>query len=520
MKDTSLQQQILELQAQLALLQETSTNIINAQKTEIEALKIENKLLRGKLDAFIRRYFGKKSEVLSTAQLELLLAGLESAPAASAPESSPAPADSSAPKGKRNGTTQVRTPDNLEVVQKVIQPDVVESQPDQWKQIAQEVTRQLDYQPGKFFWLETIRPKYVKKDQKELAPVLAPAPERASGMAAPGLLAYLLVSKFSDHLPFYRQQSIFQERHGVYIARQQMVLWMKQGVTLLEGIVTCIKEDLRKSSYAQVDETPVKYLDPGMGKCSQGYLWTAHVPKVCVVFEWHASRAATCLNSLLGEGFRGKIQCDGYSAYPAFAKDKPEIELYACWAHGRRGIFQAQKEAPRLAGWILKQIDWLYQWEAQLREGRAGPEARAAMRASHHRMVVKRLHRVLGKTKSRFLPKSGMGEAMGYILNQWDGLARIMETGVVELDQNLVENKIRPTAVGKRNWLFFGAEQAGERNAVVYTLIANCRMHGIEPLAYLKDVLTRLPSTTNQQVAELTPRQWKQSRRKAADQAA
>ena len=142
------------------------------------------------------------------------------------------------------------------------------------------------------------------------------------------------------------------------------------------------------------------------------------------------------------------------------------------------------------------------------------------MRASHHRMVVDRLHRLLEQTKSRFLPKSGIGEAIGYILNQWDGLVRIMETGVVELDQNLVENKIRPTAVGKRNWLFFGAEMAGERNAVVYTLIANCRMHGIEPLAYLKDVLTRLPSTTNQQVAELTPRQWKQSRRKAADQAA
>ena len=111
-------------------------------------------------------------------------------------------------------------------------------------------------------------------------------------------------------------------------------------------------------------------------------------------------------------------------------------------------------------------------------------------------------------------------DAVGYILNQWDGLARIMETGVVELDQNLVENKIRPTAIGKKNWLFFGAEMAGERNAVVYTLIANCRMHGIEPLAYLKDVLTRLPSTTNQQVAELTPRRWKESRRKAAAQAA
>lgn len=515
----SLQQQILELQAQLALMQETSTHIINAQKTEIDALKVENKLLRGKFDAFIRRYFGKKSEALSTAQLELLLSGLETAPVTPAPEPPPAPADSSGLKVKRNGRSKVRTPDNLEVVKVVIEPKEVQSEPGQWKQITQEVTRQLDYQPGKFFWLETIRPKYVKKDQKALAPVVAPAPERASGMAAPGLLAYLLVSKFSDHLPFYRQQSIFKERHGVYIARQQMVLWMKQGVTLLEGIVKCIKDELRKSNYVQVDETPVKYLDPGMGRCSQGYLWTGHVPNVCVVFEWHASRAASCLNSLLGESFRGKIQCDGYGAYPAFAKDKPDISLYACWAHGRRGIFQAQKEAPRLAGWILRQIDWLYQWEAQLRERRAGPETRAAVRASHHRMVVDRLHRVLEKTKPRFLPKSGMGEAIGYLLNQWDGLARIMETGVVELDQNWVENKIRPTAVGKRNYLFFGAEQAGERNAVIYTLIANCRMHGIEPLEYLKDVLTWLPSMTNHQVEELTPRRWKKFRCKAAAQA-
>ena len=519
MNDTSLHQQILELQAQLALLQESSAQTISSLRAELAASRDESKFLRRKLDAFIRRFFGKKSEVLSTAQLELLLSGLEPAQAVTQPEAA-ATTTRSGSKPKRNGSTKVRTPDNLEVVKVVIEPKDVQAQPEQWKQITQEVTRQLDYQPGKFFWLETIRPKYVKVEEREKAPVVAPAPLKACGMAAPGLLAYLLVSKFSDHLPFYRQQSIFQERHGVYIARQQMVLWMKQGVTLLEGIVKCIKDELRKSSYVQVDETPVKYLDPGMGKCSQGYLWTGHVPKVCVVFEWHASRAATCLDSLLGADFKGKLQCDGYGAYPAFAKDKPDVESYNCWAHARRGVFQAQKEAPRLAGWILKQIDWLYQWEAQLREGRAGPEARAAMRASHHRMVVERLHRALVKLRPRFLPTSGMGEAIRYMINQWAGLARIMETGVVELDQNLVENKIRPTAIGRKNYLFFGAEEAGERNAVIYTLIANCRMYGIEPLEYLKDVLTRLPSMTNHQVEELTPRRWKESRCKAAAQAA
>lgn len=511
-----LQKQILELQAQLTVLQETSMATIARQRAEIESLKTENKLLRGKLDAFLQRYFGKKSEALSQGQLELLLAGIDRTPAPSVAEQAPLKKESR----KRTGSTKVRTPENLEVVKVVIEPKEVQSEPGQWKEITQEVTRQLDYQPGKFFWLETVRPKYVKLEDKAQAPVVAPAPSKACGMAAPGLLAYLLVSKFSDHLPFYRQQGIFAERHGVFITRQQMVLWMKQGVSLLEGIVKCIKEEVRKSPYVQVDETPINYLDPGMGRCSKGYLWTGHVPKVCVVFEWHASRASACLESLLGPEFKGKLQCDGFSAYPAYAKDKPKIELYACWAHGRRGIFQAQKEAPRLAGWILKQIDWLYQWEAQLREARAGPEARAAMRASHHRMVVERLHRVLEKTESRFLPTSGMGGAIGYILNQWAGLARIMETGVVELDQNQVENKIRPTAVGKRNYLFFGAEQAGERNAVIYTLIANCRMHDIEPLEYLKDVLTRLPSMTNQNIGELTPRRWKESRCRSAAQAA
>ena len=339
----------------------------------------------------------------------------------------------------------------------------MQAQPEQWERISQEVSRQLDYQPGQFFWLETVRPKYVRVEQRELPPVVAPAPERASGMAAPGLLAHLLVSKFSDHLPFYRQQMIFQERHGVSITRQQMVLWMKQGTLLLEGIVRCLKAELQASPYVQVDETPVDYLDPGKGRCGQGYLWTGHVPGVCVLFEWHASRAAQCLDSLLGREFRGKIQCDGYSGYPAFARDKTGIQLFGCWAHARRGLFEARDQAPRQAGWLLQQMSLLFAWEARLREDRAGPALRQALRASHHRMVVERLHRALVRLQPRYLPKSKMGEAIRYLLNQWPALARIVEHGEVEWTNNLVENKIRPTAVGKKNFLFFGAKEAGQR---------------------------------------------------------
>ena len=503
---TALQQQIAGLREQLTVAQQ-----------QLQASRLENLLLRQKLDALARRYFGKKSEQLNGEQLELLMSGLDESEVEIAIPAQPATAST---RRERNGTQRVRTPNNLEVVREVIQPREVQTDPQQWKEIGREISRQLDYQPGKFFWLETVRVKYVHREQRELPPVMAPAPERASGLAAPGLLAYLLVSKFSDHLPFYRQQSIYAERHGVFIARQQMVLWMKQGATLLEAIVRCIKQEFQSSRYVQVDETPIKYLDPGRGQCAQGYLWTGHVPGQCVIYQWHASRAADCLNSLLGEKFQGKIQCDGYSAYPAFARDKPGILLFGCWAHARRMIFEAQEQAPRQAGWILHQMSWLYQWEAQLREERAGPVLRAVKRASCHRMVVERLHRALVRLQPRHLPKSKLGEAIGYLLNQWPALSRIVEHGEVEWTNNLVENQIRPTALGKKNWMFFGSEEAGERNAIVYTLIANCRLHGIEPCAYLKDVLARLPSTTNQHVAELTPLNWKNARQKPAGQPA
>jgi hypothetical protein len=214
---------------------------------------------------------------------------------------------------------------------------------------------------------------------------------------------------------------------------------------------------------------------------------------------------------LLGEDFAGKLQCDGYSAYPAFAKARTDLTLFGCWAHARRGFFEAKEQAPQIAGWILKQIGLLYRWEAQLRQSRAGPAAREAMRASHHRLVVERIHRALKKLQPRYLPQSLMGQAISYALNQWPTLARFLEHGEVEIDNNLVENAIRPTAIGKKNWLFFGSAEAGQRSAVMYTLMANCRLHGVEPYAYLKDVLERLPTTTNRHVAELTPLRWKKS---------
>lgn len=518
MNAAALQQELHALKEQFASLQQA---LRETQQTN-EALRRENAVLRQKLDALARRFFGKKSEQLNAAQLELLLQGLTEDSVELAEEKDEPPAIS-APRPPRANPRRLRTPENLEVVREVIEPELVQAEPEQWKRIGQEVSRQLDYQPGKFFWQETVRPKYVRRTERALPPVVAPAPARVvdHGLAAPGLLAQLLVGKYCDHLPFYRQEQMFWQRHGVFIARQQMVQWTAQSVRLLSGITACLKHELRQSGYVQVDETPVRYQDPLLeGRCGQGYLWTGLVPGQCVVYEWHVSRAAKCLESLLGADFAGKLQCDGYSAYPAFAKAKMAVELFGCWAHARRGFFEALEQTPQVAGWILNQIGLLYRWEEQLRQSRAGPGAREALRGSHHRMVVERLHRALNRLQPRYLPQSPMGQAISYALNQWPLLERFLEHGEVEIDNNLVENAIRPTALGKKNWLFFGSAEAGQRSAVMYTLVANCRLHGVEPYAYLKDVLTRLPRTTNQEVAQLTPRRWKNAQRSPVQLAA
>jgi transposase len=513
---------LAELQTQINLLQEQVSSLQQAlaqTRQALEQSRRENTVLRQKLDALARRFFGQKSEQLNAAQMELLLQGLVESAVSEEKKEPPA---RPAPRIVSSSSQRLRTPDHLEVMRQVIEPEMVQAEPDQWKKIGEEISRRLDYEPGKFFWQETVRPKYVRLSQRELPPVIAPAPAQVSdhSLAAPGLLAQILVGKYCDHLPLYRQEQIFQQRHGVFISRQQMVPWVAQSVRLLSAISDFLKKQLRQSRYVQVDETPVRYQDPDLpGRCGQGYLWAASVPGHEVVYEWHASRAARCLDSLLGSGYQGKLQSDGHSAYPAFVKNKA-IALFGCWAQARRGFFEAQEQAPKMAGWILNQIGQMYGWERQLRLSRTGPALRQAHRRAHSRMVVERCHRALHLLRPRYLPQSPMGQAITYALNQWPTLARFLDHGEVEIDNNLVENAIRPTAIGKKNWLFFGSEEAGQRSAVIYTLIENCRRHGVEPYTYLKDVLERLPRTTNHEVGQLTPLNWEKARRPQVKRAA
>ena len=474
-------------------------------------------LLRQKMDLLIRRMFGRSSEKLDASQLDLFLMS---------PENESGKVDASSleealprheVRARRAARCRERWPSDLPVVEEIIDPKEVQKAPQNWRLIGAEVSEQLDYEPGRFLRRRLVRRKYVPRGNPELAPVIAALPpslqERC--IAAPGLLAQIIVGKYCDHLPLYRQQAIFENRHGVHLPRQNMARWMGLAADWLRPVYEHIRTGVMAGGYVQVDETPIRYLCPGHGQTKLGYLWTALSPGGDVVYHWETSRSADCLKKVIPANFQGTLQCDAYAAYASFAKTHEEnITLAGCWAHARRNFYEAREQAPQRSGWILRQIGHLYRIEETLRHARAGPKKRAAVRTSQSRPICQRLHRalVIFKKSRRYLPRSAMGQAIDYALSNWLLLGVFLEDGRIEIDNNLVENSIRPTALGKKNWLFFGDADAGERSAILYTIIESCRSRGIDPHSYLRDVLTRLPFMTNWQVKHVTPEAWARSR--------
>jgi len=421
---------------------------------------------------------------------------------------------------RRRPKSEPRWPADLEVLEEVIEPPEVRLAPQAWRCIGEEVSEQLDYEPARFLRRRLIRRKYVHRQELDAPPVIAPLPEKLQErcLAAPGLLAQIIVGKYCDHLPLYRQEQIYWSRHRVDLPRQTMATWMGLAADWLQPIYQAIRAGVMAGGYVQIDETPIAYLCPGHGKTKQGYLWTCSRPGGDAVFHWQTSRAATCLGKIVPGDFRGTLQCDGYAAYGAFRKERGEaITLAGCLAHARRHFYEAREAAPQHAGFILRQIQHLYRIEKQLRAKRAGPRLREAVRASQSRPIQARLHRALVRLKlnKRHLPQSSMGQAIDYALAQWPMLSVYLGDGRIEIDNNLVENAIRPTALGKKNWLFIGDAAAGERGAILYTIVESCRRRGLDPQRYLRAVLTALPKLTNWQVKDWTPEAWAKAQRPA-----
>ena len=499
MTNAALLKKVEELSACVAALEADNTHL----REENARLQHENRLLRQKLDQYIRHYFGgQRNEGLDRQQLEMLLQGLANVVTLPAPEPKPVGAS-------RNGTPhpvrRMLAEDKLETHEIIIEPEEVQAQPEGWKKISEERTSQLDWVAPKIIKRVFIRPRYVKAERFALAP-LPPQPIEQA-MVGPGLLAQVLVNKYEYHLPLYRQEKMFRQQFGVDLSRKTMGCWVEQAAESLKPVYRAIREDLLRGSYLQADETPIRYLDPDVkGKSQQGYLWTYSRPDGDVLFEWRVTRSREGPKEFL-KNFRGKLQTDGYSAYESLAKERDDLTLTGCWAHTRRGFHEALSES-KLAAWFVRQIGLLYAVEKELREKKAGPQLRAAMRVWQSRPVLARLRRAMELVRVRTLPQGLLGQAIDYALKRWEELTRFVDDGTLEIDNNLIENAIRPSALGKKNWLFVGHPTAGERSAVIYTLLGSCRRQGVNPFDYLKDLFTRLPSAKITEIKQFTPAEW------------
>ena len=483
----------------------------------IQRLEGENQELRRRMEHFIRTYFGgKKGESISPNQMELALQGLATLlQVHTATPETPAPvtAESKPPREVRaRRPRQALDDERLEQRKTVIEPAEVQADPNGWKPVSEEVTSQLEYEPGRLFRHIIVRPRYVRAEEFAIAPL--PAQPIDKGMVGPGLLAWLLMSKYTDHLPLYRLAAMLQRQHGVEIPRNTLASWVEQAAELLSPIYRAMKTRLRKRVYLQVDETPIRYLDPEEpGASRQGYFWVYHDPGKEVLFQWSTGRAHDAPKEFLGD-FQGIIQCDGFSAYTALVNARGGLVVLAhCWAHVRRAIREASSESPRLAAWFLGQIQLMYGIEKALKKLKAGPALRAAVRGSQTAMIVERLFRAIRQVMPRLLPGGALAKALAYAQERQDGLKRFLSDGQIAIDSNAVENAIRPCALGRRNWLFIGHPDAGERSAIFYSLMASCRLHGVNPDQYLRDVLSRLPGAKITEIEKFAPAEWAKARK-------
>ncbi len=375
------------------------------------------------------------------------------------------------------------------------------------ERIGEEVSEEIDFIPAKLIRRRTVRPKYACRCG-EAGVAIAPLPPRLipQSRLGLGLAVHVVLARYDDHLSFYRLEQQFRERHGIVIPRPQMVQWAEHIATWLVPVYDAMWQEMFAGGYLQIDETPVKVLDPEVeGKAARGFLWFYAVPGGDVILVFDPSRGQQPVRDRLKD-FSGTIQTDAYEVYEALRKRQPGLQRIGCLAHSRRRFYAAARENLADAVWFISQIGRLYQIEDEVRELLA--EERYRIRRERAPAIWQSLKSRAEELATRYLPKSTLGNAVRYFTNEYEALIGYLRDGRYQIDNNLVENAIRPTAVGRRRWLFIGHPDAGWRSAVLYSMIGSCRRRAINPQDYLTDILGRLPTTKASCLRELLPGNW------------
>jgi transposase len=370
--------------------------------------------------------------------------------------------------------------------------------------IGEHVSEKLAYTPGRFHVERHVHPQYAcRACETVIAEPVAPA-IIDRGLPAPSLLAQVLLAKYTDHLPLYRQQAIYA-RAGVELPRSTLADWVGACGVALQPLADRLREKLRKQACLHADETPVDTLDPGNGKTRQSYLFayrsTAGPP--IVVFDYADSRSGKHAREFLGD-WRGALMVDDYAGYKALFREG--VTELACWVHVRRKFVEVvQASGSPLAQEAVERIGALYRIEAEAKEHGLQGEALRAYRQQHAAPRLTELHAWLQALGVQALKNSGLAKAANHALGRWPALLRYLEDGGRPIDNNPIENAIRPITLGRKNWLFIGGTNAGPRAAAIMSLVATAKANGLCPQAWLTDVLTRLPTTRNRDIDSLLP---------------
>jgi len=381
--------------------------------------------------------------------------------------------------------------------------------------IGYDVSEQLDREPAKYFVVVTKREKRACKHCEESGVAAAPAPARIieKGLVSDRVVIDTLVAKYSDHLPLYRQSAILQREAGVEISRATLDGWVMRVGELLIPIAEAMRRELLGGSYIQADETTVDVqMHDGRGQNHQAYLWQYGTPGSGVVFEFRLGRGRDGPKEFLGQ-FEGVLQTDGYGAYDRVGG--PKMVHACCWAHARRKFFEAAKLNPSdaAATRIVARIDALFGIDAQARELNLDHAARQALRLERAKPLLEVIRGEVEAARDASLPSSALGKAANYTLSLWGKLTRFLEYPELELSNNLAENSMRPVALGRKNWIHVGSQQAGPKVAAILSIVESCRRLKIPIREYLAGVLPGLADRSVQRLAGLTPTAWAAARR-------
>ncbi len=489
--------------------------IILEQDQVILDLRGEIEKLRHEMDQLRRMHFGPRSERFVADQMTMPFAE-QTFPAQLPPPGAPpsgggARATATAVKPEVAGHGRQKLPAHLKRVSTTRDVPEAEKRCRGCKKplvrIGEDTAEQLEYTPGQLRVLRDVRPKYVCPNECEecgvvQAPPLAGPIEK--GLPGPGLLAHVCVSKFDDHLPLYRQQEIFA-RQGVHLARQTLCDWVAASAELLGPLVLLMRKQVLRSKKIHTDDVPVPVQDETRRHTREARLWVylGDERAPYIVFEYSPNHSEIYPIEFLKE-FVGFLQCDAYRGYD---EKKIRAIVVGCWAHARRYFFDAEKSDPARAAVALGYIRALYDVEDLAKNLAA--EERRLLRQERSKKTLDDLKKWLDAEELSVLPQSAMGEAFTYVRNQWKRLTRYLEDGDLDIDNNLAERANRNVAIGRKNWLFAGSDEGGKRAAILYSVIESAKRCGVEPWAYLTDLLGRIASHPANRLAELLPDRWK-----------